>query len=277
MIVPLLALAPTLMVGAMSCPNPLPVEYRADGGIPVAVDDGYVWLYGDTFKPAGGMVHNTVVMSRSGGVGSETALNVFTSALTGTADTWYWPSDAVQLPDGPLLVLAGEIESTGGDGFWDFRSVDTDAFIVSDPFNLMSWKLATKVDDGPWGHGRVEFLDQEPVAAVQQPGSYETELYVYDPADITAPWQSFESDLPQSFGPFTPVQTDKGWWGVSWVINDVALWHADDPTGTWEWADGWHADGLTYGHGLNIVNGQVVYRWSNAQGSQRVQYRVLDL
>lgn len=263
----LLALAPIIMVGANAYPNPLPAEYRADGGIPVAVDQGYVWLYGDTFTPGGGMVHNTAMTS---------AGNIFTSALTGTADTWYWPSDAVQLPNGSLFVLAGEIESTG-DGLWDFRSIDTDAFIVSDPFNLMSWRLARKVDDGPWGHGRVEFLDQEPVAAVQQPGSYETNLYTYDPLDPTALWQPFETNLPDSFGPFTPIQTNDGWWGVSWVMNDVALWHAADPTGTWTRVDGWHVDGLTYGHGLNIVNGHVLYRWSNAQASQRVEYRELDL
>lgn len=267
MIAPLLALAPTLVVGAMPYLNPLPAEYRADGGIPVAVDDGYVWLYGDTFKPGGGMAHNSVV----------TPNGIFTSALMGTADTWYWPSDAVQLPDGSLFVLAGEIESTDrhSDGLWDFRSVDTDAFIVSDPFNLMSWRLARKIDDGPWGHGRVEFLDQEPVAAMQQPGSYETDLYTYDLLDPTAPWQLFDTNLPDSFGPFAPVQTADGWWGVSWAMNDVALWHAADPTGTWTRVDGWHQDGLTYGHGLNIVEGRALYRWSNAQGSQRVEYREL--
>lgn len=252
----------------------LPVGWFADIGAPVELADGTVlWMYGDTWHPDG-FSRNTIIVDGQ----------VITDAVPATASgSVYWPGDAVELPDGRLFVVMGEVadDLTASQEVRDagmaFAAVDTDAFIVTDPTSPMSWKLATKIDDGPWGEGSVYFSDQWPIAFVRQPGSFMTEAWRYDPANPTADWEQLDVSLPESFGTFTAVQTADGWWGV--VASDwtrFALWHADSLDGDWEAVEGFETVGRSYDHQLNVVAGRVVHRWSNASPYRPAYLDVTD-
>lgn len=154
----------------------------------------------------------------------------------------------------------------------------TDAFIVDDPTDPAAWRHATHIDDGPWGDRIVTFSDQYPLAFVRDNGSFETDIYQFDPAAPTEPWTAVEADLPDTFGTFTPVQTTDGWWGMSaenWY--DVSLWRAPEATGPWTRVDSFRTATRTYDHALNVIDGRVWWRWSNGEGSGRPDYWPLEL
>lgn len=251
-----------------SGPNPdsLPDGWRADGGIAVSTRHGTLQMYGDTLRPEGGMIHNTITVGEV----------VITQALKDTASgSFYWPMDAFELPDGSLFVLASEVVKTD-DGFWGFKGTDTDAFVVSDPTAPMAWHLARKVDDGPWEHRSVVFLDQHPhLAAVREPGSAATHIWQLDPENPEAPWTDLGETFNNSQGVFVPVQTADRWLGTSWEYGvGGTLWESDSAMGPWTQvmaipdSEG-HA---TYGHMLDVIEGHVFWRWSNANGDQRPEW-----
>jgi hypothetical protein len=64
--------------------------------------------------------------------------------------------------------------------------------------------------------------------------------------------------------------TDTGWFGVSWTPwHEAALWHSESALGPWAWVEGFHTEQRTYENGLNVIGGSLIWRWSNADGSQR--------
>ena len=121
------------------------------------------------------------------------------------------------------------------------------------------------------------FSDQWPLAFVREDDhGFTTTVYRYDPEDPTAPWVKLDAEYPGSFGVFAPVQTDNGWSGVSWTAwYEAALWYSESALGPWTWVEGFHTEQRTYEHGLNVVDGSLIWRWSNAEGSQRPSKRAM--
>lgn len=241
----------------------LPAGWRADLGIPVAYDDSYIYLYGDSIPPEGGMYRNAAIIDGT----------VIAPALADTASGhWYWPTDAIDTPAG-LFVVALEMREGGWLGY---EPIDTDAFLVTDARNPMSWKLAVRIEDGPWGDRQVQFSDQMSFAFVRDPFGLGTTVY-----EFFLPygeWVELGGDAPDSHGVFAPVQTGDGWYGYSWEMWwSATLWRGDGPGGPWEPVEHITTPERTYDHGLNVIDGQVVYRWSNGEGDQRVHYAEVEL
>lgn len=132
---------------------------HGDGGVPVTVDGDTLYLYGDTVTPAGRFVHGSVVVDGRA---------MYDVLPDGPDGRWFWLGDAVELPDGRLQVVVSELRRAGS-GLWGFEAVDTDVFIVRDPTNVMSWRLAEHVDAGWWDGHNVRFVDGDR-AAVRQIG-----------------------------------------------------------------------------------------------------------
>lgn len=255
-----LAVLGALAVPAVSAAE-LPAGWRADLGIPVELDDGtIIQLYGDTITDTG--LHRQAVL-----IGDTPVLDPF---ATGD-DRWYWPTDAVQLDDGSLLVAALEMREGGMLGY---EPIDSDGFVVSTPTSPASWRLATKLEDVPWGDRQVQFSDQYPLAFVRDPYGLSTDVFEF--ADPRGEWVPAGHGLPESHGVFAPVQTADGWWGYTWEMwHTATLWHADNLTGPWTAVEQTTTELRTYDHGLNVVAGEVIHRWSNGEGSQRVGYRTI--
>lgn len=260
------AAALPLAVASVAGPAQLPLAWAGDIGAPVANGDTTLYLYGDTMQP-GNFIQGTTVVAGD---------QIITNALGRTADgTFYWPGDGYTMPDGRLFVVVSEMRQTG-DTAWSFEGVDTDAFVVDDPMSPAAWRWADKIEDGPWQDASVSFQDQQPLA-VTFSHTAGSQLYSFDPA---APWESWVSlggEFPDSHGPFVPIQTDDGWWGVSWAIwgtmsadTTVALWHSDTATGPYEWVRTVPNVGETYDHNLNVIDGRVYHRFSTLNG--RVTY-----
>jgi len=57
--------------------------------------------------------------------------------------------------------------------------------------------------------------------------------------------------------------------------EEAALWHSESALGPWAWVEGFHTEQRTYEHGLNVIDGSLIWRWSNADGSQRPNSRVV--
>jgi len=260
------AAAIPLAVASVAGPVELPSAWAGDIGAPVAPG---VFLYGDTMQP-GNFVQGTTVI-----VDGEPLTNVLPAD-----DTFYWPGDGFQMPDGRLFVVVSEMRQTG-DTAWSFVGVDTDAFIVDDPSSRWEWNTATKIEDGPWGAESVAFQDQYPLAVTFS----HTEGSTLWSVTSQTPWESWVplgGEFPDSHGPFVPVQTDDGWWGVSWAIwgtmsadTTVALWHSDLATGPYEWVRTVDNVGETYAHSLGVIDGVVYHYFSTLNG--RVTYQEVDL
>lgn len=268
------AVAAAVIVGTLSTPtissqtkiDPLPVGWRADIGIPVAYDDTYIFLYGDTIPSEGGLARNTAIIDET----------IVSPALADTTSgSWYWPTDGITLLHRELFVIALEMREGGELGY---EVADTDAFVVSDPRSNMSWKLATKIEDGPWGAMQVQFSDQWPLAFMRDPYGLATSVYEIDPSDPTAPWVDLDGDLPDSHGVFAPIQTEGGWFGYTWTMwFEHALWVAENATGPWVEVETFTTEQRTYDHGMSVVDGELVHRWSQGEGDQRVMYETVDL
>ena len=167
-----------------------------------------------------------------------------------------------------------------------FVPVDTDAFVVRQPNDPESWRWATKIDDGPWIDDSVHFVDGTILAVARDQWAAltgtATELFEYDPNDPTAPWEQVTSNLPDSGAVFVPVQTDTGWWGLSWGLSatpgvmdwhTVTLWHTPaDLLGTdapWVEAADQSTELETHDHTLHVADGVVLHRSNNLDGSRR--------
>jgi len=265
-------------VASVAGPAELPSSWAGDIGAPVDWGDHTVYLYGDTMQPGNFVQGTTVVVDDT----------TIPNALPHTVDTFYWPGDGLELADGRLFVVAAEVEQTGT-GAWGFESVDHDGFIVDDPTVPAAWRWADRVDVGPWGNDDILFSDQgtQPdglvltTAFTHEHGSL---LFGADPAQPWAHWERYAlpEPLPASSGAFMPVQTGDGWWGVTWAIwptmgpdTVVALWHADQAVGPYQWVRTIPNQGETYAHSLGVIDGVVFHYFSTLNG--RVTYQEVNL
>lgn len=234
---------------------------HGDGGVPVTVAGSTLYLYGDTWTPDGRFVNSSVVADDRA---------MFDVLPAGPEGRWFWLGDAVELADGRLMVVVSELRRDEA-GMWGFEGVDTDVFIVRDPSNVMSWRLAEHVDAGWWDGHNVRFIDGE-MAAVRPYG--ESTTYLYDSASDSA---SVLFDVG-SDGVFEPVWHEGAWFGVSWdmMAGLSALWSADSLGGAWTWVAGWeHEPGRTYLHGAAVIDGELVRYWSTIDG--RVTYENYEI
>lgn len=257
-------------------PAELPPTWAGDIGAPVNTPYGTVYLYGDTMAPEGNFIQGTSII-----VNGVTVTNVVPRS---SPDLFYWPRDATQLPGGPLMVILDEVRQTG-DCTWCFQSVDIDAFFVTgDPAVRANWTWALKVDAGWWDTGTVAFdafIDDQPFAV----GS--TDWGAASIRRIDAYGDAVDDDFivaefPASSGPFVPVEVDGEWWGVSSAIwgtmgpsTVVALWHADDKAGPYEWVRTIDNVGETYAHHLAVIDGVPYHYFSTLNG--RVTYQEVSL
>lgn len=208
----------------------------------------------------------------------------------GVSDDFYWIVDGVELPDGKLLVSAVEVCTPNGDQYngeweecrnreytndgWGFIVVDTDFFIVNNPLEMGSWNAAYmfgNIEEGWWQNAdQIEFSDQHPGIAFAH-NSYcaafydcRTTIWEYDLEDPSQGRQI--GRLPfESSGQVAPIQTDKGWMAVSFDFlgNTSTMWYADDLMGEWTKGETTsYTHGQTHAHGLNIIDGEVVHRYS---------------
>lgn len=249
--------------------DPLPPEWKADGGIPVDLGDGStLFMFGDTVIPGEGMVHNSATIMRDGEI--ETVLSHPQGLLADGTDTWFWPSDAVVHPTGELLVVANEVERDVSNWF-GFSTVDTDAFVVTDPSNVMSWRLAEHVDEGWWDGYNVAFSDWEhPQWAFLRPYGERSTYFLDTTMPTAAPEPFFDAG---SDGVFQPVSWGRTFVGISWEMEGSwTLWRLDPLAVRWDEVSTTEFDGVQYGHALHIIDGRVWLKWSNGDGTQRVEY-----
>lgn len=252
--------------------NVLPERWRmADWGVPVDYQGETLYFYADlvTTDTAGKDWIARSMMTLNG-------LEFIHPIDVPGQESFYWVTDATELPDGSLLVASLEVENTDpatAEAGWAFAVVDTDMFIVEDALAPASWAAASvsgKIEDGWWRDGdQIEFSDQYPGLAFAM-NSYcalendcRSRVVEFDVTDPTV--GDTVAHTPESSGQFAPVQTADGWVGVAWDwdANTATYWTTDmigDP-----WVEGEtvvYGDGQTHAHGLNVVNGEVVHRWS---------------
>lgn len=250
-------------------PSQLPSFWKTgDFGTPVSYKGYTLYFYAD---PAfeGGLARSLMVVN---------GIEFIHPIKTDGQDTFYWITDAVEQADGSLLVAAIEVKNRfdmANDG-WAFEIVDTDLFVVQDALNPASWEQAIKLESGWWdgnSGASVEFSDQYPGMAFVKDawctlfnGDCRTSILQYDINDIA-------SSERVGYGPvsgmaFAPVQTENGWYGVSWdyLANTSTLWTTDAIGNEWTEVEVYEydmdVDGQTHAHGLNVVDGQVIHRWS---------------
>ncbi|HEY5926200.1 MAG TPA: hypothetical protein VIV11_31160 [Kofleriaceae bacterium] len=118
-------------------------------------DDRTLWLFGDSFiatsanltRSESTMVRNSVAVMT--GLDLATAVLDFawrdgappTSFFPEDGARWFWPSDGVRVPDGPLLVFLSEIEATPNEGL-GFAGAGFRAVRVPDPSgDPLGWSL----------------------------------------------------------------------------------------------------------------------------------------
>lgn len=191
--------------------------------------------------------------------------------LTAPDGAFYWLTDATELPDGRLLVAALEVKNRFDlpDDGWAFEVFDTDLFVVTDPTSPQSWAVASrfgKLESGWWDLQAVEFDDLQPGLAYAKgvycvlDGDCRTRAYSYtDVVEATV-----VGVLPESGGVFAPVQTADGWFGYSWdwEANTATLWRADGIGQEWVEQSTVGYVAQTHAHGLNVVDGRLVHRFS---------------
>jgi hypothetical protein len=252
------ALAPT--AGVEPAGDPLPAEWVAgDFATPCAWNGTTIRLYADINDGDRRFARNAVAVDGQ---------FMIQPLVSYEPDTFYWATDCTEQADGSLLVAALEVinrHDLPQDG-WQFEVVDTDMFVVRQPDEHASWTMASKlnkIDDGWWGTDQVEFSDQWPgMAFGREPHGQANRLYAFDVDDVAAGEQA--SRLPSSDGPFAPVQTENGWFGYSWswTENTATLWHTDLLGTEWTVEEVIPYVGQTHAHGLNVVGGELVHRWS---------------
>lgn len=292
-----IALASLATLGAAAptiAPSDVPADVlpsrwvMGDFATPVPYGDHTLYLFADpqTIDPVTG--RNVIARSLMVVNGLE-----FIHPLdrVGDPNTFYWLTDATQLPDGSLLVAALEVctpdlefpqdhefaqhctaEYTN-DG-WGFVVVDTDLFIVNNPLEPGSWDASVafgKLESGWWSDADgVEFSDQYPNLAFASNGYGDKRTTMYD-VDLDNPESADQlARFPmRSDGVMAPVQTDIGWQAISYdyFANTATRWHIDNlVSGIWQEDETVQydimLDGQTHGWGLNIVDGQVVERHS---------------
>lgn len=270
-----------------------------DLGVPVAYQDHTMFLYADSVTVDGQIARSLIVVD---------GLEFIHPLDTGGPD-FYWLTDATELPDGSLLVAALEVctpgESYTGDepaclngtytnDGWGFVVFDTDLFVVPDGLSPASWRLAArtgKLESGWWRDAdTIEFSDQHPGMAFAANNYLDRSTYVYE-FDVAEPDSGQRlGQLPMANDTVTaPVQTDNGWHAVtySWADNTATFWSApaDRMLDGWvegetiQYTAGPEAGGLrlrqTHAHGLNVVDGQVLHRWSTIR--QRPTYEEVEL
>lgn len=234
-------------------PNARPSDVHADGGVPVQVDGETLYLYGDTITDDGRFHHSSVLLPSG-----ELLVDVLPAAPNGG---WYWLADARQV-DGTLRVFASELERDSSSWF-GFRAVDTDVFVVRDPSNRMSWRLAEHVDAGWWDGYNVRYVTDDQMA-VRARDSDTTFWYLPDSSEPVG------VELGESDGVIAPVQFDGAWLYVSWSMSTgtVDLWRNGDVIDSWQ-----HEPDTTYGHSLAVIDGELVHYWSTFGGT--VTYDVI--
>lgn len=255
----LLAAIPLAMIAAPAEGPTWESPVHADVGIPVDWKGNTLFLYGDSFADDGRFVNSSVLLP-DGEV-------LWQPLPAGPNGRWFWIEDAVQTDDG-LLVVAGEVERTGP-GIWGFRGVDTDAFLVRDPLELMSWRFAEHIDAGWWDGHNVQFID-DTLAVVRRWDHPETWLYDIDAATARPLF------VGESHGIFAPVRHDGYWWGVSYDVwsGEAVLWRNLALTTEWESVAEWnHGPTVTYLHGVAVIDDELIRYWSTLNG--RVTYEVV--
>lgn len=261
----------------------LPAGWHADFGAPVAWHDTTLWIYADAFTRIGSDMQpdaQSVITRQAVTTGSGAFLvNLLPSPASGTN---YWISDAIELTDGSLLVVAlEERDRFDLDPPYNFELVDTDAFIVNDPTSQWSWQYAAKqakLDDGPWGDDAVYFSDagQDPLVFARDPWTKRTVAYHFDPANPFEWGDPITTHFPASDGAFAPVHTADGWIGIAFhVWHEVEYWRADRLDGTWTLDHVEHTVLETHDHQLNVVDGYVLHRSNNLDGDRRPHYELL--
>lgn len=233
-IVPAL-LAPATAGASGSWQSPV----KADGGIPVEYADGTMYLFGDTIAEDG-RFHNSSVVLDDGTV----LLDVLPAAPN---DGWYWLMDGELQPDGRFAVVASELQRDSTSWF-GFRRVDTDVFVVRDPTNLMSWRLAEHVDVGWWdAFCGVRFSYAGPVGRT---------------CDETG----------GSDGVIFPVLHDGHEYRLTWRMGSgrVVVYRGGDIAAEWQ-----YEPNTTYGHSLAVIDGELIHYWST--WGDRVTYEPVTL
>lgn len=259
---------------ATGVPDPLPAGWHADFGVPVAWNDTYLWFFADAFTDMGADMQPTghsMITRNALSVDGEMLVDLLPSTADGTN---YWITDATELPDGSLLVMAlEERDRFDWEPPFNFELIDTDAFIVRQPDDPVSWRWATKVDDGPWGNDLTYFSDQWPLVFTKDPYTDITFAWQFDPESPLEGWLRVPTGLPPSDGAFVPVQSYNGWWGVTWrAWHTVEFWRADSLDGVWTLDHAEPTVARTHDHQLNVVDGVIWHRFNNLDGTRRPEY-----
>lgn len=283
----LLAAVVSAVPQAVTIDDALPSRWHmGDWGTPVEWQGENLYLYADpvTSRPDG-----RPQIARSLVVHGDQEL-IQPLDQIGNLDDFYWITDGTELPDGSLLVSALEVCTPGGDEYrgdwdvcreqeytddgWGFAIVDTDMFIVNNPLEMGSWNAAYAfgdLEDGWWDNAdQIEFSDQHPGIAFRQNsycaafGTCYTEVWEFDLDDPSRGHKI--GRLPFDSGvQVAPVQAEDGWYAVtwSWMENSSTIWHADDLFGEWTATKTTvYTHGQTHAHGLNVVDGEIIHRFS---------------
>lgn len=179
------------------------------------------------------------------------------------------------MPGGRFLVLASEMRSDPTSWF-GFKVVDTDAFLVRDPTNLMSWRVAEHHDDGWWDGYNVRFVPGSSYAAVRPYGRWETRLLSLESERVGPVLMDNEYWRLGSDGVIVPIEHDGAWWAVTWDMGTgrVTLWRSEYKDFGYDFENRvvWKYEReKTYGHSLAVLDGKLVHYWSTVGG--RVTYR----
>lgn len=288
------ALALTIVVSVTGAPTlgeALPAGWKSDFGAPVAVDGGYIYLYGDPFTTVRVDGEDSRVFARNAVTLPDGTF--MTNAIQGTQDgDFFWPNDAVQLPDGSLLIASSVVENNPDIPCpMCFQVVDSDAFVVNNPSDEASWQWKRQYKDVPWGDDFLQFSDQWDIAFTKDQWSSltgeRTQAWSYEPADPLNTFQRIETHFPESDGVFAPIQSASGWWGVTWHIetnadftvwtNTVSYWYAETLDGEWTLDHQYVDDQQSHDDQLNLINGQVYHRNNNLDGDRRPHYERVTL
>jgi len=181
-------------------------------------DDRTLWLFGDSFiatssalvRTESTMVRNSVAVMTGRDVRTATWQFAWrdgapqTSFFPEVGDHWFWPSDGVRVPGGPLVVFLGELRATPNEGL-GFASAGFRALRVVDPSGPpLAWTLEPTTVHAP------AFAPQSNVACSAVDGDYLVAV-VTDDADhhgYLARW------------PLAAIDGNPEWWtGQTWIAE----------------------------------------------------------
>jgi hypothetical protein len=239
-------------------------------------DDRTLWLFGDSFistsiarvRTESTMVRNSVAVMTGRDLATATMAFAWrdgappTSFFPEDGDHWFWPSDGVRLPGGPLVMFLSEVQPTPDVGL-GFAGAGFRAVMVADPSGPAdAWTLAptsahapafapdanvacsTTVDgylvalvtDGDAHHGRLARwpLDHVATGELANPewwrgDTWVSELFLTQPPAIVIDNGATECSIqPETYGGFTYVAT-RGFGATT-----IAVRHAyPDLTSSW--------------------------------------------